>query len=46
MKHFISAIAVLAASSTLALAGGPVTTVAEPEPVAAAPVAVHDWSGA
>jgi len=46
IEHFISAIAVLAASSTLALAGGPVTTVAEPEPVAAAPVAVHDWSGA
>ncbi|MFZ1468283.1 MAG: outer membrane beta-barrel protein [Paracoccaceae bacterium] len=45
MKHFISAVAVVMASSTLAVAGGPITPYVEPQPMQPAAVAVHDWSG-
>jgi len=45
MKHVFCAIAVVAASSSFALAGGPVIVSVDPPPEPPAVVAVHDWSG-
>lgn len=45
MKFLISAAVVLAASSTLALAGGPITVPADPVPVLVTRAAPTDWSG-
>ena len=45
MKYLISAAAVLAASSTLVLAGGPITLPDDPVPVVVTRAAPTDWSG-
>ncbi len=45
MKRLNCAVAVLAASTTLAQAGGPVVVAVEPTPVVSAQVALYDWSG-
>jgi len=45
MKRLNCAVAVLAASTTFAQAGGPVVVAVEPTPVVSAQVALYDWSG-
>lgn len=45
MRSTVFAIIAVGAAASAAHAGGPAFIEAEPQPVVAAPVAAHDWSG-